>query len=290
MGPTELRGLAAPAKLNLFLHVTGRRADGYHLLQSAFVLLDWCDHIDVRLREDGQIERHDTRAGLALPTDDLCVQAARALQQATGCRLGASIVLHKHLPAEAGLGGGSSDAATCLLALNHLWGLHLSRTTLADIGLSLGADVPFFVHGRSAWVEGIGERISPLPVQETGVVVLKPPVGASTRDIFTAPDLCRHTPAVNPSAWPVANELSPAALMKGTHNDLQPVATRLCPSIGEAIVWLERQGLTARMSGSGSAVFALAPDRCEIETAPVGWTLKKCRILRKHPVFDLCSG
>jgi 4-diphosphocytidyl-2-C-methyl-D-erythritol kinase len=290
MGLTELRGLAAPAKLNLFLHVTGRRADGYHLLQSVFVLLDWCDHIDVRLREDGQIERHDTQAGLALPTDDLCVQAARALQQATGCRLGASIVLHKHLPAEAGLGGGSSDAATCLLALNHLWGLHLSRTALADIGLSLGADVPFFVHGHSAWVEGIGERISPLPVQETGVVVLKPPVGASTRDIFTAPDLCRHTAAVDPRAWPVASEVSPAALMQGTHNDLQPVATRLCPSIGEAIVWLERQGLTARMSGSGSAVFALAPDRCEIETAPVGWTLKKCRILRKHPVFDLCSG
>lgn len=290
MRPTELRALSAPAKLNLFLHVTGRRTDGYHLLQSVFVLLDWCDHIDVRLRDDGHVERHDTQAGPALPADDLCVQAARALQHATGCRLGASIVLHKHLPAEAGLGGGSSDAATCLLALNHLWGLDLPRTTLADIGLSLGADVPFFVHGRSAWVEGIGERIAPLPIQDSEVVVLKPPVGASTRDIFTAPDLCRHTPAIDPSAWLTADRVSPAKLMQGTHNDLQPVATHLCPSIGEAIAWMERQGLAARMSGSGSAVFALAPERCALETAPPGWTLKKCRILRKHPVFDLCSG
>jgi len=290
MPPTALHGLAAPAKLNLFLHITGRRADGYHLLQSVFVLLDWCDRIDLVLREDGGIVRHDTQAGLALPADDLCVQAARALQQATGCRLGATIVLHKHLPAEAGLGGGSSDAATCLLGLNRLWQLGLSRAALADIGLSLGADVPFFVHGRSAWVEGIGERIAPLAVAQTGVVVLKPPLGASTRDIFTAPDLCRDTPTIDPSVWLSASEVSPAELMRNTHNDLQAVAQRLCPPITEALGWLARHGLSGRMSGSGSAVFALSPERCAAETAPAGWTLKNCQILRTHPNFDLCSG
>ena len=290
MHANALRALAAPAKLNLFLHVTGRRADGYHLLQSAFVLLDWCDHIDLLQRDDGVVERHDTQPGLTLPTDDLCVKAARALQQATGCTLGATIVLHKHLPAEAGLGGGSSDAATCLLGLNRLWRLGLSRQALADIGLGLGADVPFFVHGRSAWVEGVGERITPLPLQETDVVVLKPPVGASTRDIFTAPDLCRSTPTIDPSAWLACPTVTAAELMHHTHNDLQPVAERLCPPVGAAIDWLTQQGLPARMSGSGSAVFALPPERCALETAPAGWTLKKCRILRTHPNFDLCSG
>lgn len=290
MHATELRGLSAPAKLNLFLHVNGRRADGYHLLQSVFVLIDWCDHIDLHLRDDGAIERRDATPGLALPPDDLCVRAAHALRQATGCPLGATVVLHKSLPAQAGLGGGSSDAATCLVGLNHLWNLGLSRQALADIGLSLGADIPFFVHGRSAWVQGVGEHISPLALQETDVLVLKPPAGASTHDIFTAPDLYRDTSTIDPSAWLASPTVTAAELMQHTHNDLQPVAERLCPAIGEAIDWLRRQGLPARMSGSGSAVFALDAERCALETAPDGWTLKKCRILQTHPNFGLCSG
>ena len=152
--------LPAPAKLNLFLHVTGRRADGYHLLQSAFMLIDWCDTLHVERRAGGALSRQDL--GPTLPADDLILRAARALQQASGCAEGAHIMVHKRIPAQAGLGGGSSDAATTLLALNRLWRLGLNRAQLARIGLALGADVPFFLHGTHGWVEGIGERIRTL--------------------------------------------------------------------------------------------------------------------------------
>ncbi len=287
--PRRLLRVPAPAKLNLFLHVNGQRPDGYHLLQSVFVLLDWCDHLDFEVRSDTAVLRQDANPHLGLPAEDLCVKAARALQQVSGCRLGANITLHKQLPAEAGLGGGSSDAASTLLALNHLWGLHLPRTTLAEIGLQLGADVPFFVHGHSAWVEGVGERITALPLQDADCVVLKPPTGASTRAIFTASDLCRSTPHM-PAPSPGTDPIHPAAFLQGTHNDLQPVAQRLCPQITEALAWLDAQGLQGRMSGSGSAVFALLPNRCVLETAPAGWTLKKCGILARHPIFDGSFG
>lgn len=287
---TRLLQVPAPAKLNLFLHVNGRRPDGYHLLQSVFVLLDWHDLLDFELRHDGVVVRNDIQPDLQLPPQDLCVRAALALKQATGCPLGATITLNKHLPAEAGLGGGSSDAASCLLALNRLWQLNLSRQALADIGLHLGADVPFFVHGQSAWVEGVGEHITPLSLQTSPCVVLKPPLGASTQAIFGSPDLCRHTPAINAQPWIEARHIPAAAFLQHTHNDLQPVAEQLCPQITQSLAWLEQQGLQGRMSGSGSAVFALTPDRCIMETPPPGWTLKKCSILETHPIFDWCSG
>src|SRR4051812_47595546 len=156
----SLHDVAAPAKLNLFLHVTGRRADGYHLLQSAFVLLDWHDTLHFERRPGGKLSRQDL--GVPLPEEDLTLRAARALQQATGTAQGAHIAVMKRLPAEAGMGGGSSDAASCLLALNRLWALGLSLGELERIGLALGADLPFFLRGRNAWVEGVGERITPL--------------------------------------------------------------------------------------------------------------------------------
>ncbi|WP_225981702.1 4-(cytidine 5'-diphospho)-2-C-methyl-D-erythritol kinase [Paracidovorax avenae] len=181
-----LHDLPAPAKLNLFLHITGRRPDGYHLLQSAFMLIDWCDTLHFELRADGGISREDTGAGL--PADDLCTRAARALQEATGTRQGAHIILEKSIPAQAGMGGGSSDAATTLLALNRLWGLGLGRVSLERIGLSLGADIPFFLRGRNAWVEGIGETITPLEnvhaLPESRFVVVKPEAGLDTKSIF----------------------------------------------------------------------------------------------------------
>ena len=180
-----LLDVAAPAKLNLFLHVIGRRDDGYHLLQSVFVLIDWCDRLDFERRDDGRLARHDR--GVALPADDLCLRAARALQQASGTPHGADIHVDKQVPWGAGMGGGSSDAASTLLALNRLWGLHWPRRRLAEIGLALGADVPFFVGGENAFVEGIGERITPLPLPPTWLAVIKPAASIETRAIFASP-------------------------------------------------------------------------------------------------------
>ncbi len=188
----QLRDVPAPAKLNLFLHITGRRTDGYHLLQSVFMLIDWCDTLHFDLRRDGVIRRIDSHPG-PLPEVDLTVRAAQALRQATGCTLGVDITLDKHIPAEAGMGGGSSDAASCLIALNRLWGLGLPRQALANIGLQLGADVPFFIGGHNAWVEGVGEQLTPIHLPPARFVVVKPPVGASTQRIFTSPDLQRAT-------------------------------------------------------------------------------------------------
>ena len=188
----RLHDVPAPAKLNLFLHVTGRRDDGYHSLQSVFMLVDWADTLHFDLREDGLVVRHDNTQG-ALPEQDLCVRAALALKQASGCPWGVDIRLDKRLPAQAGLGGGSSDAASCLLALNRLWGLNLPRHQLAKIGLGLGADVPFFIGGRNAWVEGVGEELTPIHLPPAQFVVLKPPAGASTQAIFSSPLLKRDT-------------------------------------------------------------------------------------------------
>lgn len=236
-----LRDVPAPAKLNLFLHITGRRTDGYHLLQSVFMLIDWCDTLHFDRRHDGVIRRIDSRPG-ALPEVDLTVRAARALQQATGCAWGADITLDKHIPAEAGMGGGSSDAATCLIALNRLWGLGLSRQALADIGLQLGADVPFFIGGHNAWVEGVGEQLTPVRLPPARFVVVKPPVGASTQRIFTSPDLQRATKTAIIQGFAANDtvennglrELNLQALLEGGHNDLQPVAQALCPQWGNA--------------------------------------------------------
>ncbi|HOB67205.1 4-(cytidine 5'-diphospho)-2-C-methyl-D-erythritol kinase [Ottowia sp.] len=280
----------APAKLNLFLHITGRRADGYHLLQSAFMLIDWCDTLHFERRPDGQITREDL--GAPLPPDDLIVRAARALQQATGCTQGAHIGVDKRIPAQAGMGGGSSDAASTLMALNRLWNLRLPRAELARIGLTLGADVPFFVHGHHGWVEGVGEQVQPLELPPARFVVVKPPQGLETVAIFRAPDLKRDS--------------EPAILAGFTadpygfgHNDLQPVAERLCPQVAEAIGRLSHLGLDARMTGSGSAVFAQFH---EAKPAPVAaglqalmndapdWQVRLCSNLEHHPLVGWVPG
>ena len=298
---SHLLGVPAPAKVNLFLHVTGRRPDGYHLLQSVFALTDWCDRLDFRWRDDGQVIRHDSTPGL-LPDNDLCVRAARALQAATRCAQGVDITLHKHLPAEAGLGGGSSDAASTLLALNRLWSLGLTRRALMDIGVTLGADVPFFVGGHSAWVEGIGEQITPLRLPSARLLLVKPPTGASTQRIFSSPELKRDTKtailqgfAANDAQDGVASwrvhHLEP--LLTWGHNDLQPVAQSLCPDVGHCIEWLQGLGLQGRMSGSGTAVFAVLPEGWSGDSTPVppdaGWITRVCSIRDVHPLAGWAS-
>jgi 4-diphosphocytidyl-2-C-methyl-D-erythritol kinase len=275
----SLYDVPAPAKLNLFLHITGRRADGYHLLQSVFMLIDWCDTLHFALRSDGQITREDL--GPKLPADDLTLRAARALQQATGCTHGAHIGIFKRIPAQAGMGGGSSDAATTLLALNRLWKLNLRTPQLQTIALRLGADVPFFLCGHHAWVEGIGERITPLAGTSTlpsaRFAVVKPAAGLETAKIFASPALKRDTRS--------ATILGFAA----THydfgrNDLQSVAQALCPDVQQALDWLQARGLHGRMTGSGSAVFAQMPHAVDLSGAPGAWQVKACENLTHHPL------
>lgn len=278
-----LYDLPAPAKLNLFLHITGRRADGYHLLQSVFMLIDWCDTLHVELRSDGAVTREDLTT--ALPPDDLVVRAAKALQAFAQTPQGVHIGIAKQVPAQAGMGGGSSDAATCLLALNRLWGLKLPLSKLEQIGLALGADVPFFLRGRNAWVEGIGEDITPVELPPGCFAVAKPPEGLDTRLIFAAPDLQRATPAAIISGFAAHSGAGATGFsFDFGHNDLQPVAERLCPAVTEAIEWLGRQGLQARMTGSGSSVFAAMPHEAELATAPSGWQVRKCSNLAVHPL------
>lgn len=291
MSPLKrLYDLPAPAKVNLFLHVVGRRSDGYHLLQSVFMLIDWCDLLHLERRGDGQIVRDDVQPSSLLPANDLCVRAAHALQQATGCPWGAQITLDKRLPAQAGLGGGSSDAATTLLALNRLWGLNRPRAELARIGLTLGADVPFFIHGHNAWVEGIGEQITPVRLPSGQLVVVKPPGGASTPDIFGSNRLKRDTKTATIQGFAANGSFDLGAYMAFGRNDLQPVAQSLCPEVGHCIDWLASQGLPARMSGSGTAVFApLPPRHGAIDGAPAGWQVRVCSNMDAHPLADWCA-
>ncbi|MET0542193.1 MAG: 4-(cytidine 5'-diphospho)-2-C-methyl-D-erythritol kinase [Variovorax sp.] len=280
-----LYDLPAPAKLNLFLHITGRREDGYHLLQSVFMLLDWCDTLHVERRDDGVLSREDLTT--ALPADDLVLRAARALQAFAGSGQGAHIGVAKHVPAQAGMGGGSSDAATCLLALNRLWGLDLPLSTLEKIGLSLGADVPFFLRGRNAWVEGIGERITPIDLPPARFAVVKPVEGIDTRLIFAAPDLQRATPAAIIAGFAANHGVDRLEQFRFGHNDLQPVAQRLCPAVTQAIEWLGSHGLQARMTGSGSAVFATMPQEAhlsDISGIPEGWQVRQCSNMAVHPL------
>lgn len=280
-----LYDLPAPAKLNLFLHITGRRDDGYHLLQSVFMLIDWSDVLHVELRRDGQLTREDLTT--PLPADDLVLRAARALQAFAAPGQGAHIGVAKHVPAQAGMGGGSSDAATCLLALNRLWGLGMPLQRLERIGLTLGADVPFFLRGHNAWVEGIGEEITPVALPSGRFAVLKPTAGLDTRLIFAAGDLQRATSPAILSGF-AANDA--AEIFRFGHNDLQPVAQRLCPEVRQAIEWLGSQGLEARMTGSGSAVFAPleqrdnAPHGPLLDDPPPGWQLRQCSNLAVHPL------
>ena len=286
--------LPAPAKLNLFLHVVGRRADGYHLLQSVFLLIDWCDTLHIERRRDALLARHDL--GLALPADDLCLRAAHALQRESGTAFGADISIEKSLPSGAGMGGGSSDAATTLLALNRLWGLHWPLPRLMALGLNLGADVPFFLAGGNAFVEGIGDVLTPVGLPRQWLAVVKPRASVETRAIFTSPLLVRDTGAVIIKSF-LADASARHGFSAGSfgRNDLQPPATSQCAEIAEAARWLEGYFGHSRMTGSGSAVFAGAGAGGEPTTAmpvdmPPGWVGRMCRSLEQHPLRGLAEG
>ena len=279
-----LYDVPAPAKLNLFLHITGRRADGYHLLQSVFMLVDWCDTLHFERRADGSISREDL--GTPLPEMDLTLRAAHALKAATGCTLGAHIGVLKRIPAQAGMGGGSSDAATALLALNRLWGLGLSRSALETIGLQLGADIPFFLRGNNAWVEGIGETITPLEkahqLPQARFAIVKPAAGLETKLIFSSPNLKRDSDSATILGFAAEH-------FDFGRNDLQPVAQAICPEVTRAIEWLRDRGLQARMTGSGSAVFAQMSHEVDLNNAPEGWQVKACENLMIHPLAGWAS-
>jgi len=234
----------APGKLNLFLHVTGRRADDYHLLQTVFQFLDYGDEITFRIRNDGLIRRLSFLPGIN-EDHDLVVKTARLLQQQCGVVQGVDIKLDKHLPVGGGLGGGSSDAATTLMALNHLWKTGLTTTELSDLGLSMGADIPVFIHGHASWAEGIGEQFSPIELPEPWFLIVIPGVTVSTKEIFSAPDLIRD-------AHPIT--IRDFLAGKGS-NTLEPVVVERYPEVGEALAWLNDYGC-ARMTGSGGCVFA----------------------------------
>ncbi len=277
----SLYDIAAPAKLNLFLHVTGRRADGYHLLQSAFVLIDWHDTLHFELRADGQISREDLST--PLPRDDLVVRAARVLQASSASSVGVHIGIEKRIPAQAGMGGGSSDAASTLLALNRLWKLDYSLEQLSRIGLALGADLPFFLAGQNAWVEGVGEKITPIPLPESRFLVVKPAQGLETRLIFSDPSLKRD------SQTAIISGFSADAFGFG-RNDLQSVAERLCPGVSQALEWLASQGLNGRMTGSGSAVFAHVLQQPELSNVPDTFQVRLCRSLAVHPLVGWATS
>ena len=251
---SSFHNLPAPAKLNLFLHVVGRRADGYHLLESVFILIDLMDSLDFDSLERDAIER--TGAVIGDPDKDLCVRAAKLLKERTGCMKGVRINLTKRIPSGAGLGGGSSDAATTLIALNRLWNLALTREQLISLGAELGADVPFFIFGQSAFATGIGEHLAALPVPRSSWAIVMPDTPTGTAGIFADPNLTRDTKSLKmhnlseliQSDWP---------RLPG-HNDLQPVVEGKSPEVRRALAFL---GDGARMTGSGSAVFKHAPDK-----------------------------
>ena len=276
----SLHHVPAPAKLNLFLHITGRRADGYHLLQSVFMLIDWWDVLHFDIRPDGQLQRRDLT--IALPDDDLCLRAARLLQTAGGCRQGAVISIEKRLPSQAGMGGGSSDAATTLLALNRLWGLNWPLSRLLPLGLSLGADVPFFLRGQNAWVEGIGEVLQPVSLPPARFAVLKPQQGLETALIFKDAALVRDSSPATMADFAAR----PYAFGR---NDLQAVARRLCPQVDQSLEWFTRQGLRPGMTGSGSAVFARIASDTMLPEPPTGWQLQLCSNLEIHPLAGWVS-
>ncbi|WP_324780240.1 4-(cytidine 5'-diphospho)-2-C-methyl-D-erythritol kinase [Thiobacillus sedimenti] len=271
----------APAKLNLFLHVTGRRADGYHLLQSVFRLIDRSDTVHLGLREDGRVVREGDLPGVP-EEHDLTVRAARLLQAHAPEGAGVGIRLEKVLPMGGGLGGGSSDAATVLLALNRLWQVNLPREALQKLALRLGADVPVFVFGRTAFAEGVGEVLRPIDVPAAWYVVLVPPVQVPTAAIFAAPELTRNTPAL---------KIAPFSAGMG-HNDLQPVVVERYPEVARHLDWLGRFG-EARMTGSGACVFAAfgteAAARDVLQQLPATMQGFVAQGLDRHPLYDFCA-
>jgi 4-diphosphocytidyl-2-C-methyl-D-erythritol kinase len=272
------RDWPAPAKLNLFLHVNGRRADGYHELQTAFQLIDLCDRIDLRLRDDGAVRRVAGPEDVD-PESDLAVRAARLLRDRTGTHWGADLWVRKSIPAGGGLGGGSSDAGTVLVALNELWGTRLPVEALARLGLELGADVPVFVRGHSAWAEGVGEDLQPLDLPPRWFAVIRPGVAISTAEVFQAPELTRNSPKITIRGF----------LTTGGRNDCEAVVRRRFPEVAEALDWLGRHG-AARLTGTGSCVFAAMPDeesaRAALDELPRRWTGYVVRGLNRSPLVE----
>ncbi len=268
----------APAKLNLFLHITGRRADGYHTLQTVFQFLDYSDDLEFTVTDDDQIARLSPLPGV--PEDrDLTVRAARLLQDTARIRRGARIRLTKRIPAGGGLGGGSSDAATTLMALNELWGANLSRAELAALGLKLGADVPVFVRGQAAWAEGIGELLTPLEPEQAWYLVVVPPVHVSTAQVFATLELTRYSPPLTIRDFHEG---------RGLRNDLEPVVRSRYPEVDRAMRWLSEFG-EPRMSGSGGCVFleVTGADRGRqiLERIPKPFSGFVARGMNRHPLY-----
>ena len=271
----------APAKLNLFLHVVGRREDGYHLLQTVFTLIDRCDRIRLAVREDGRVARVNVVPGVP-PDEDLAVRAALLLQEASGSSLGADIELDKVIPMGGGLGGGSSDAATVLMALDRLWGTGFGPEALAEIAAPLGADVPFFLYGRPAWAEGVGDQLTPLEIEPRWYLVLAPPVGVPTREIFTAPELTRNTEPLK------IEDFSARPQSSRFVNDLERVVTARYPVVEAHLEWLRSRAPAARMTGSGACVFAEFDRREDAEAVagqlPGSMQGFVAQGLREHPL------
>jgi 4-diphosphocytidyl-2-C-methyl-D-erythritol kinase len=271
-------GWPAPAKLNLFLHVVGRRADGYHEIQTVFQLIDLCDTLAFEPRTDGAIRRIGGPADVP-EAKDLCLRAARRLQQESGIRQGVDIRLEKRIPIEGGLGGGSSDAATALVALNEIWGLRWEVSRLAALGASLGADLPFFIFGRSAWGEGVGELLEPLELPHRHYAVVFPGVGVSTAEVFQAIELTRNSPKTTIRGF----------LKAGGRNDCERVVSGRHPEVARAIRWLALRG-EARLTGTGSCVFAGFGDRVQAEASleglPPEWSGFVARGLDRSPLQE----
>jgi len=266
----------APAKLNLFLHVVGRRSDGYHLLQTVFRLIDCCDRLRYSPRPSPNVSLAQPLPGVE-EGDELCVRAARLLQRETGCRRGVEISIRKCIPMGGGLGGGSSDAATTLIALNRLWNLGLSRQRLAKLGIALGTDVPFFLCGENAFGEGVGEQLEPVILPRAWYVLLVPPVAVPTREIFAAPELTRNTKSIKISSFSAGFG----------QNDLEPVVCRRYPAVATHLAWLRAFG-DARMSGSGACVFAEFPTEVQactvVSELPPEMRGFAARGLERHPL------
>lgn len=269
----------APAKINLFLHIIGQRSDGYHLLQTAFQFVDLCDTLKFTPRDDTRISRSAGLEGLS-PDEDLVVRAAKLLSAATGIRIGVDIRVEKRIPSGGGLGGGSSDAATTLLALNHLWKLNLGRDSLQALGLKLGADVPVFVGGRAAWGEGTGEKLSPMDFPDPYYVVVDPACEVSTADVFREPELTRNSSPVT----------IPGFLSTGGRNDCEMVVRRRHPEVAQALDWLGSFG-DARLTGTGGCVFLACRDLGHAEKVrtqvPAKWAAFAVKGLNRSPALDL---
>jgi 4-diphosphocytidyl-2-C-methyl-D-erythritol kinase len=283
--------LRSPAKINLFLHIVGRRQDGYHLLQSVFQLIDWCDTLTLKDIASSEIRRINPIPGVS-PEQDLVVRAAKLLKDFCKIESGVEIDLHKEIPMGAGLGGGSSDAASTLIGLNTLWKLNLNKETLCKLGLQLGADVPFFIYGKNAFVEGIGEQIQEIALKPQDFLVIFPSQGIPTVKIFQDPELTRDHGQITIDGFL-------ASPWSSLSNDCQAVAMRICPEVKQALDWISQAvpGSEPRMSGSGSSVFTVLDPKTDIaklenllQNLPKGWIGRVVRGLNKNPAYNLISS